>query len=394
MKHPFTRIMMTLLNLSFITTIFILGACNNKKDAELRDPNSYYSETMKVGDHEIMVCDVSKIKTKTTFPLSKLVEDCEMIYPETNDATLLPELRRHAISDNYICVAGFNSPVKLFKRDGSYVCDIGKTGRGPGEYGATPYQIILNEKQNGVFLVPGYNVDRLLHYNLKGDFVGYIPLLYKSAKARVWIKGDTITVASLVFDEETPVVYQQTSDGKLIKKLPVVKHLIQKADFSNEIFSSNTDHFDFQIASSDTLYHYNEHQNRLEPKLVFASFEGKTGQVLRELPNHYFGICYIKKNEREFETYQVIIEKHTLKTSMLDLRNDYYGGITVPRIFNGWGTFSSSVPAIKVIENINEALKGNNTDINSKQKLEDILNRLSEGDNDVVFVGRLKQAER
>ena len=79
---------------------------------------------------------------------------------------------------------------------------------------------------------------------------------------------------------------------------------------------------------------------------------------------------------------------------MLDLRNDYYGGITLPRIFNSWGTFSSSVPAIKVIENINEVLNGNNTDIKSKQKLEDILNRLSEGDNDVVFVGRLKQAER
>lgn len=393
MKQLYSSSAIKLLIISLITGVSLLAACDGKKDAESRDPDSYYSELKKVGNHEIVVCDVSKIKTKTRFPLSKLVEDCEVVFPETNNATLLPELRRHAISENYICVAGFNSPVKLFKRDGSYVCDIGKTGRGPGEYGSTPYQIILNETLNGVFLVPGFNVDRILHYNLKGEFVGYIPLLFKTAKAKVWIKGDTITVASLVFDEETPVVYQQTIDGNLIKKLPVIKHLVQQADFSNEIFSSGTDYFDFQLASSDTLYHYNPTQNSLEPKLVFASFQGKTGQVLRELSNHYFGICYIKKNENEYENYQVIIDKHTLKTSILELKNDFYGGIPIEHIYNSWGTFSTSVPAVKFIEEINKALQENNLDSNSKQKMEETLLHINEGDNDVVFLGKLMQPE-
>jgi len=369
-----------------VIVVLMFSSCNN--DNELRDPKSYYSETVKLDNNELILCDISKIKTKKFLPLSKLVDDCQMVFLETSEASLLPELRQHAISENYICVSGSVGPVKLFKRDGSYICDIGKIGRGPGEYGFTPYQILINENENSIFLLPSFNVDQILHYDLTGNFIGSISMLFKSPKAKIWITGDTITVASMVFNEETPVVYQQSFEGKLINTLPVYDYLIQKPDFSNEIFSSNTSNFDFQIISIDTLYHFNKNNNRIVPQLSLIPFPGKAGQVLREFPNYYFGACYVKINESEFDTYDFIIDKHTLKTSFFELENDFYGGIPIRNIVNSWEFFSASIPALKVITYINETLRSNKLDTKLAQKLKDILSKLDENDNDILFIGK------
>lgn len=390
MKHPIYKSFIKFLNLSLIIGVLITPACNNMM-GEKRDPNAYYANIEKVGNHEITVCDVSKINKKITYPLSALVDKCEMIYLETNDASMLPELRRYAVSDNYLCVAGSGSTVKLFKRDGSYICDVGRIGRGPGEYNSTPSEIILEEKKKSIFIILAYDVDNILRYDLKGNFVESIPLLYKSPKARIWVKGDTITVASMVFDEKTPVVYQQTFDGKLIQKLPVNKSLIAKRNFDNEIMSSISPNYDFHILSTDTLFHYNAKQNTLEPQLVTPAFPNRSGQILRELPDWYFGSVYVKKGENKYDNLGIMINKKTLKTSLYEVVNDFYGGILIRLHGCNRGMLLASTPAFTLMEEIKQILTDNKPDAQTREKLEKMLSRLHENDNDVVFVGKLKQ---
>ena len=392
MQHAIYESIVKLLNLFLTMWILITPACSDKKNAEKRDPNAHYASMEKVGNHEVVVCDVSKISKKVKFPLSKLVDICEMIYLETTDASMLPELRRYAVSDNYLCVAGFGGrPAKLFKRDGSFICDIGRIGRGPGEYNSTPSQIILEEKNNSIFMIPAFNVDNILHYDLRGNYVGKIPLLYKSPKARIWMEGDTITVTSLVFDEKTPKVYQQTFEGKLIQQLPVIKNLISNPNYDAEILSSNSPYYDFHIVTDDTLFHYNPKQNTLEPQLVSPPFSNRGGQILRELPVCYFGSVYIKKGDNKYDRLDVIINKKTLKASFIEIVNDYYGGISVNLFGCNKDMFIASTPAFKLMDEIKQILKENNLDAQTRQKLEKIFSQLHENDNDVVFVGKLKQ---
>ncbi len=118
------------MKLSLLLVVLIITSCNSKKNSEERDPNAYYATIEKSGNQDVVVCDVSKINRKVKLPLSKLVKNCEIIHLETTETSLLPEIRRHAVSENYVCVAGFEGPVKLFKHDGSFICDIGKLGRG------------------------------------------------------------------------------------------------------------------------------------------------------------------------------------------------------------------------------------------------------------------------
>lgn len=393
MQYSIYKSYIKLLVLSLTLGVIITPACNSKKDTAKRDPNAYYASIEKVGSHEVVVCDVSKIDKSVKLPLSLLVDNCEMVCLETTQASMLPELRRYAVSENYICVMGFEAPVKLFKRDGSYVCDIGKIGRGPGEYNFEPYQIILEETNNRVLLVPSGNVNNIPYYDLKGNYIGSIPLHYKSPKAKIRIDGDIITVMSMVFDEKIPVVYQQTFDGKLIQQLPIIKSIVVSADYSNEIMSSIGPHFDFQIITIDTLFHYSAKQNKLIPMLVLSPFSQKTGEILRELPGFYFGYIYVKINEDKFDCLNVIIDKKSLKSSFYEVVNDYYGGIPIGSLYGCYGDmFIASTPAIKLIEDVKKILEKSDTDPQTKQKLKEILSRVHENDNDVVFVGKLKQA--
>ena len=387
-----------ILNLGLVFGVVMIVSCKDKSETSKRDPNAYYSGIEKVGLHDVVVCDVSKIKRKVRMPLSKLVDTCEIIYLETKDASILPQLGRFAVSDSYLCVGGFGKPLKLFRRDGSYICDIGKIGRGPGEYNYTPAQIILDEKRNSIFIISAFGIDKILQYDLKGNFVEAISLRYKSPKARIWIDADTITIASMVFNEEIPIVYQQTFDGELIQELPRDKHLVARSDYSNEVFSNNRPDYGFQILSADTLFHYNAQKNELESQLVFPPFTNSGGQLLWELPEHYIGVSYVARKNRKTgkiegrDMYNVIINKKTLETRCYELINDFYGGISHSSLSSCKNDmFIASTPAFKLMNEIKEILKDNKLGLKNKQKLKKILSHLHVNDNDVLFVGKLKQ---
>lgn len=370
-----------------LTLGILVTACHNKKDIK-RDPNSYYASVEKNGNHEVAIFDASKIRKKIRSPLSKFVDNCEMICLETSDASMLSELARYAVSDNYLCVGGSGMPAKLFKRDGSFICDVGRIGQGPGEYSFEPSQIKLDEKNNSIFIIPAFNVDRILHYDLAGNFVGSIPLLYKSLKARILINADTITIMSMVADEKTPIVYQQTFEGKLIQKLPVIKSLIIRGGYDNEILSSISPDYDLYITAFDTLFHYNPKQNAIEPKLVSSPIPHRFMLVLRELPDYYFGRIHVKKNECEYDRLDVMINKETFEVNLYEIVNDFYGRIPVKSLHGcSEGMFIASTPAFELMNDIKELLKENKLNAQDKQKLKNILIHLHENDNDVVFIG-------
>lgn len=393
MKQVINKSIVLFLNLCFAFGVLVNSSCNKKNETVNRDPDSYYASIDKINNQNVTIVDLSKIRKRVKIPLSELVEDCDIIYLETTDASILPKLRRYAISDNYLCVAGENIPAKLFKRDGSFICDVGKRGQGPGEYSSSlPSQIILEEKKNRIFITAANNIDHLLQYDLQGSFVKKIPLLYKSPKARVWIDGDTITIISMVFDDKIPIAYQQTFDGKLIQQLPIIKSLISKPSYDNEIMSSISPEYDFHIISEDTLFHYDQKNNRLRPKLVSLPFQNRGGKILRELPNYYFGTVYIKKANKH-EPFDIIINKKTLEVNVFEVVNDYYGGIPVNSLhYCSKNRFIASTPSYQLIDDIQQIIENNNTATKTKQKLKKMLEQLHEDNNDVIFTGKLKQA--
>lgn len=352
-----------------------------------------FATSVNVNGNQVIVCNISKITDSTIFPLSRIVDDCELIQLETSDSSLFERVYHVGISDNYIAIHSYGRhPIKLFNRKGKFIRNIGAIGRGPGEF-TSLYGIQLDEPNYRIYLTPFARADNILTYDLDGKFQQNIPLLFKQTKCKVYIETDTVTVLSMPFDDKIPVAYQQTVNGNIIQKLPVIEHLILPPDFSSEISSSqNANAYDIQISSwgreaYDTLYHYDTKYNKLIPKYVATFSEEKTGSMTYELRQHYWTWLFGEK----YNNKKVIVDKNSLKANFFRLINDFYGGIEIKNFFmSNNGMFIGAVSAIELIHEIDKILEKNSVSSKDKEKVMSMREMLNENDNEVLFIGEMK----
>jgi hypothetical protein len=295
-------------------------------------------------------------------------------------------------------------PIKLFNRQGKFIRNIGKIGRGPGEFNSL-YGIQLDEAAKRIYLSPFARATTLIVYSLDNESMPDIPLAYQQTKFQAHVDNDVVTVLAMPFQvkdkEPNPIAFQQTTDGKIIKEYRGSKHLVinpvnekgQFVGFNSEISSSHNAgaHDMFTLthgnAAYDTLYHYNTTDNTLEPKYV-ASFMGeKHGSWSRELKSHFWTIVFGNK----YKGRKVIVNKKTLKSDFFHLKNDYYGNIELRKFYmSNNGYFVAGIQAIQLMEKFKEALGNPDLDADVKKKIEKELARLNENDNEVLFIGKMK----
>lgn len=353
-----------------------------------------HAKLVSVGDNEVIVCNINEVKDTIDLPLSDLINECEMIPLETNEQSLFESVYHIGISDNYIAIHSYGQhPIKLFDRKGNFVRNIGSIGRGPGEFSSL-YGIQLDEEADRIYIIPFANAKEIIVYNLKGENLPAIPLVYGQTKCQVSVKNNVVTVLSMPFNDQIPVAYQQTTDGKLIQELPIIDHLILKQpDFSNEVSSSRNnganDLFIYAWGQEgfDTLYYYNTEKNKLIPKYVASFVDPESNAWNYELKNHFYTVAYGDKYNRA----RIVVDKKTLKSDFFNIVNDLYGNIPIYRYFmstDGW--FVASCHAHELISLFDEAIKNEDLDKKERDRLESLKNQLDENDNDVLFIGKMK----
>ena len=95
-----------------------------------------------------------------------MIEDCRIVRFETSDEAMFNAWWIN-VSDNYICIRQESNVVKLYDKDGKYLCDVGAMGNGPGEYSMTVYDEIIDEKGGHIFFSPFYG-KKIMMYGLDG----------------------------------------------------------------------------------------------------------------------------------------------------------------------------------------------------------------------------------
>lgn len=369
-----------------IGTIILIMFCQCKhKDSS--------ATSIDVNGNQVIVCNISEITDSTYFPLSKIIDKCEFIQLETNDSSLFERVYHVGISDNYIAIHSYGRhPIKLFNRQGKFIRNIGTIGRGPGEF-TSLYGIQIDEPNNRIYLTPFAGAEYIISYDMDGILKQNIPLIFKQTKCKVYIENDIVTVLSMPFDNTIPVAYQQTINGKLIQKLPLIDHLILKPDFSSEISSSkNANSYDIQILpwgkeNYDTLYYYDTSVNKLVPKYVATFSEEKSGSWTFELSQHYWTWLF----GENYNNKKVIIDKMTLEANYFRLINDFYGGIEIKNFFmSNNGVFIGALSSIELQKEINKIKLADDVNTNIKEKLILIEKTVNENSNDVLFVGKMK----
>ena len=206
--------------------------------------------------------------------------------------------------------------------------------------------------------------------------------------------NDLIEPLSMPFEGSgIPVAYQQDLEGNVIQEVSSLDHQVLPKNFSSEISSTrNSGAFDqFTLAygskAPDTLYYYNTKENKLEPKFV-ATFTGdKHGTWLYDWKSFYWTPIFGKK----YRGTKVIVDKKTLKSDFFKIKNDFFGGYEINKFYmSNNGVFISSVNAINLIIKPNEALKQKDLKSKEKERIEELLGKLKEDDNEVMFIGEMK----
>ena len=345
-------------------------------------------------DGPLYICDLKTVKDTIDVPLSELVEDCRIVRFETSDEAMFKAWWIQ-VSDNYICIRQESDVVKLYDKDGKFLCNVGAMGHGPGEYALTTYDEVIDEQRGHIFLTPFYG-KKIMMYGLDGKWIKDINLPGQINKAKIEINADgTLSVIHMPFQEGAPFAFRVDTDGNILDKVPASPYMLA-SNFDGEIFSyRNTGTFDFFYTGVDTTYTYDTKANRLIPRFTmnFPGLGEKPYHIYTELPNHVITNYYTWVDGQFIPGGTVLVDKQKMSSTQFRLVNDFYGNLPVsnPNIHFNKGWFMFNIEPGALSEMIETHLTSGKCPDKNKATLKELAGSLHENDNNLMFVGKLKR---
>ena len=290
---------------------------------------------------ELMIVDESKVTEIRDIKLSDLASDFRIVrFDNRDEAFFKPSMI--SFSDNYI--AAGKKPVKLFDRDGKYLCDVGAVGNGPGEYSIGAYDVLIDEPAGKIY-VAGFN-NKINSYDLQGNFTGEIKIGHKLNKPKLFRNADeTLSAVQLCFREEVDNQFVAATFPTLMTDIDTVRYAVvpqlmsdmvdsegKTVGFNNEIFSfrCNNHRPTFHTTFNDTLYYYDSQLNRLHAIFTLdMDAERKDGGffVYYDLSDHFMANIVGGNNKGS-----VMVDKNSLEAWRVGKKiNDYFFDL------DGWG---------------------------------------------------------
>ena len=386
----FTKIskQITMKTQTFISTCaraatLLLSNCGNKQDT-----------TSSSNKNQLLIVEYKNLNNrKIELPLSHFIEDFRIVRLDNSDEALF-KAWTITPSNNYIGIRQSGAPFKLFDKDGKFLCDVGRIGQGPGEYEISIYDEIIDEKGGRIFLAPFFG-KKIMVYGLDGKWIKDIPLKGQVQKPKMRLNEDgTLSIVHMSFSEAEPLAFCIDMEGEIVKRLPVSKNMIVQ-NFDGEIFSyQNGGEFDFFHTANDTLWTYNNTENRLEARfaMYFPDPDNKPIHIYLNIPQGIFANCYywdVTTNQPgESSTY--FIDRQTGKGQKFDLMNDFFGNLPASTNFNKGYNIQNFEPMV-LKEKIKEHIASGKCPDKDKEKLKSFAKSLNENDNNLLFIGKLKK---
>lgn len=277
--------------------------------------------------------DLSKISGCRELKLSEIVEELEYINVGEDFYWM-----GVAISDNYV-LAG--APWRLYEREtGKTVAELKKINKG-----AQVYDVKISEKDNRVYLM-GWNAKAINIFDLKGNYLGDIPLAYMVPKGKFFIDGNRVTITTMPLEELaiSPIwvqdtlgnVVQLTKNALHFATLPLnYSHEVRADKIAGEISYATLNAFNLP----DTLYNYNPKTNVITPRATIQikdlrPTEDYTETIWRtiiEMPDYFLCnvACSTHRGDNFYESelgVTFIVNKDDLTGTGIKIINDYIPG--------------------------------------------------------------------
>lgn len=391
---------------AFIIAILGLTACSSDsaRYSSVWKEMPVVAHIEEINGDTLTVAHLEQLKDTVCIPLSNLVEELQIVALDKKEEAMV-NIAEISLSENYILVAGFRSPCKLFRKDGTYVGKIGEYGTAIGEYKYV-YDAQIDEKNGRIYLLPWYGRG-ILVYRFDGTFEKAIPLHAKYPRLyapkgifQVDAENNCIAVVSLPFKNLPHVAWVQDMEGNRMQEIPIA-HLKLEPNSSNEVRGSKaTDALSFHISPffelrQDSLYHWDMQQQKLIPRFTIDFGEKPIPlHVYYELPLYYFAEISGTKQMTEDsyvsdrETY-FLVDKATLRGSFCHIYNDYLCDEPSDWVIGNNGYFIENVAPDVLKERIETFLQAS-PDLNEarRQRLLALKDSISENDNNYIIYGK------
>lgn len=396
---------MKILKTILAALVLVITASSCHKDGEQADATSPLKDSPVVAQQvitlngdTIIVCDLSLLKDTIDLPLSTFVSDFELVDLGEDEEALIKETSGGgsiAVSPNYIGIYS-GTGYKLFDKTGKYITSLSAQGQGPNEYAFSIYDSYIDEKNDRAYLLP-MNGNKILVYDLKGNAQPYIPLAHETTKGKFYVDDQKklLYVANMPFSDTASTFWIQDFEGKLIKEI-IAGHLkIVPPDFSNDInVSMNTEEIDYSVFhwknTVDTLYHYNEADNRLAPSFTVNFKDNPILHDYIELPDYY--LIRLIEIESDYRYIYGLIDKKTLKGNYIKLKLDMLGNIDAP----AWAIFERGLYTANIYAYYLQGQCDRLSDLSSlpsgiAKYIQDLQQNDCEDLNNIILIGRLKK---
>ena len=396
---------MKILKTILAALVLAITASSCHKDGEQADATSPLKDSPVVAQQvitlngdTIIVCDLSLLKDTIDLPLSTFVSDFELVDLGEDEEALIKETSGGgsiAVSPNYIGIYS-GTGYKLFDKTGKYITSLSAQGQGPNEYAFSIYDSYIDEKNDRAYLLP-MNGNKILVYDLKGNAQPYIPLAHETTKGKFYVDDQKklLYVANMPFSDTASTFWIQDFEGKLIKEI-IAGHLkIVPPDFSNDInVSMNTEEIDYSVFhwknTVDTLYHYNEADNRLAPSFTVNFKDNPILHDYIELPDYY--LIRLIEIESDYRYIYGLIDKKTLKGNYIKLKLDMLGNIDAP----AWAIFERGLYTANIYAYYLQGQCDRLSDLSSLPScIAKYIQYLQQNDcedlNNIILIGRLKK---
>lgn len=350
--------------------------------------------TVELDDTSIIVLDEEKVTEKKIVKLSELIDDFQIIRFEDKDEAFFKANWMY-FSDNYICVKQNNAPIKLFEKSGKYIGNVGNVGQGPGEYKSI-YDVLLDEEAQSIY-VTSFSGEYILRYDLTGDYLENIKLEGNINKGRLFSDSSVLSLVHLCFKDREDkftganIQIQNADSIQYVYVEGITSAMTDKngkrQGFNDEIWSyRNAGDFPFMMTYTDTLYHYNSQKNKIQATFTMTMDPEKKGDsffIFNEWPHHYF--VTIVGGSRN-----ILVYKDSSTAYEVEFINDFMGNMECyPTCQDGY--FYQNWEPAQLKDKLEEVLSSGDCPENQKSKLESFIQTLNENDNNILFLGKLKQ---
>lgn len=179
----------------FILQIVIISCATKQKETQ-SNPN-------------LLIVDLDNIKTKETVKASDFFKNPKSIILETNEKSLIGDIKQIYINDNRIVVFdnSKNLSVLVFDLDGTFSHKIGELGRGAGEY-ISISDFTVDDKKDEIYLLDSED-SKVKKYNLStGKFINSIPINSKRTSRHIQYQDNILYVDANLKSDEKSLLYQ------------------------------------------------------------------------------------------------------------------------------------------------------------------------------------------